>query len=454
MTRRSPLPLAVAAWLALPGAAWAAPKAPAAPKPVATSAEASLGLADAVLLARANGLGVRLQRERLGVLLAERRVTAGGGLPKVTLETSANYYQLPIDSPLRAFASATGGGGIVGFPAPGTTVDTTIGASQVIFDAFVLRDTLALADLQEAIGEAALARAEQDAMAAAATAYFQVLRAEGLAAVARQAEAQARDHLALGRARLAAGAGTRAEVLQLRARIAQAQGELIQAMNGVGAARLALADAVDAPVGLRPLGAAPAVPAVGDAVEQELDEALDRRPEVRTAALKRDADLAREALEGRALWPQVHGVTRYSQRGFHQGQFLAGVNVSWTAFDGFRTREKMAAARQSARADQLELELARKAIALEVRRQARNRLDARARIATAREGLRAAEEAYRIARTRFEAGLGAYVELIDAQGALTQARNTLVLAEDDRRGAEIGLARALGRDLATFLGAR
>lgn len=440
--------------LAVPTPAGAAAPAatPTAVQPPAV--RATLGLGDAVLLARSNGLGVRLQRERLLALLAERRVKTAGGLPRLTIESSANYYVLPPDSPLLAFASGRGSGGSVGFPAPGATVDTSIGASHVVFDAFVLRDTLRIADLQEAIGDLAVVQAEQEAMLAAAAAYFQVLRAEGLTDVARRAVAQARDHLALGQARLAAGAGTRAEVLQLRARIAQAQGELIQAMNGVSVARLTLSNVLNAPVGLSPLAAAPSVPAIGDDVERELRVALDRRPEIRQAVLKRDIDAARETLEGRALLPTLSTGSRYSQRGFYQGQFYAGLNLSWNAFDGFRTRERMAVAQQAIQADQLELELARQAIALEARLQAQHRVDARARIAAAREGLQAAQEACRIARTRFEAGLGAYFELLDAQGALTQALSALVLAQDDHRVAEIRLARALGRDLAAFLAAR
>lgn len=431
--------------------------APAVLAQTSPSGGAALGLADAVLLARDNSLAAQLQRERLASTEAQRRVTVAGALPTLSVQSSANYNELPASSPLASlFGGGAGGsgGGLVGFPAQGATLDTTISANQVLFDAFATRDTIQIADLQGTIGGLAVEQAEQEAMLNAAVAYFQVLRTEGLADVAQRAVVQAGNHLRLGQVRLKAGTGTRAEVLQLRAQVAQAQGGLIQAKNGVNVARLALANAVNAPVGQRPLQADPRVPAVDVDLERDLAQALARRQEVKQANLKREIDETRVSLESRALWPTLAATTRYSQRGLNEGQFLAGVNFNWNAFDSFRTRNRMEAAQQEAQADRVQIEQARQGIALEVRQQAQNREDAQARIATAREGLAAAQEAYRIAVTRFEAGLSTYVELTDAQTTLTQARNTFVQAANDFHVAQIRLARALGLDLASYLAGR
>ncbi|MNT95961.1 Outer membrane efflux protein [compost metagenome] len=68
------------------------------------------------------------------------------------------------------------------------------------------------------------------------------------------------------------------------------------------------------------------------------------------------------------------------------------------------------------------------------------------------EALTAAQEAYRLATSRFEVGLATNMELRDVQTTLVQTENNLLQAETDWREAEVRLARAMGVDLAGYLG--
>ncbi|MEB3222171.1 MAG: TolC family protein [Candidatus Sericytochromatia bacterium] len=436
MRRGVALSLAAVAALAAVTPAWAQQVEP-------------LGLGEAVLLARTNSLAAQVSRQTVSVTEAERAATISNTMPNLALSSSANYQELP-----GASAGAFSGGGfgnLVGFPATGAYVDTTVSASQVIFDAFATRDQLAILDANLRIGQLGAAQAEQDAMVQAAVAYFDVLRAEGLARVALEGLKSAQEQLRLGELRFKAGMGTRPEVLQQRARLANAMGQLTQARNGINLARLTLSNALNAPVGDRPLVAQAAVPAVALNLGKDLQAALARRPEIQQVALRQQADETRVALESRALWPTLQANGRYAQRNLSEGQFQAGVTVNWALFDSFRARNRMASAFEQARVTRLQLEQTRQRVALEIRQQVQARQEAQQRLTAAREGLAASQEAYRLALRRYEVGVATAFEVADVQATHAQSHQNFVQAENDLRVAEIRLARALGLDLAPML---
>jgi outer membrane protein TolC len=420
--------------------------------PALAQGEAALDLAEAVLLARDNSLAAQQNRQQLKVTEADRAVAVSTVLPSVSLQTSANYNRLPASQ-----AAAFGGGafgGVVGFPTSGTAVDTTISAQQVIFDAFATRDTLAIYDQQLRIGALAVQQAEQEAMANTAVAYFDVLRAEGLAGVSADGVKQAQEHLRLGNLRLKAGTGTRAEVLQLRAQLANAQGNLTQARNQVNIARMNLANLLNAPVGDRPLASAPVVSPLPVDLAHDLAAGVERRPEVQQLVAKAAADQTRVSQESRALWPNLTATSSYSQRDLNEGQFAAGLRLSWSLFDSFKVRNRMESALNSARVDQIQAEQARQRVALEIRQQYQTREEAKTRVLSAREGLASAQEAYRLALKRYAVGVATTFEVTDVQNTLLQSGNNYVQALDDLRASEVRLAKALGLDLAEYLGGK
>lgn len=420
--------------------------------PALAQPQEPLTLYEAIQLARANSLAAQQSRQAINVTEAERALTVSNVLPNVGLRTSANYQELP-----GASARAFGGGGlgnIVGFPTTGAYVDSTVSASQTIFDAFATRDQLAIIEDNLTMGKLAALQAEQDAMQQAAVAYFDVLRAEGLAGVAAETVRQASEHMRLGELRLKAGTGTRAEVLQQRAQLANAQGQLTQARNAVNLARLSLSNMLNAPVGDRPLAGDPAVPALEVELAKALKPALERRTEVKQLEAKQHAEETRVSLESRALWPNLAANGQYAQRNLSEGQWQAGVTLNWTIFDSFRVRNRMASALEQARVTRLATEQTRQRVALEIRQMFQSRLEAEQRVAIAREGLAAAQEAYRLALKRYQVGIATSFEVTDVQTTMIQSSNNYVQAVNDLRAGEVRLARALGYDLGEMLAAR
>ena len=81
----------------------------------------------------------------------------------------------------------------------------------------------------------------------------------------------------------------------------------------------------------------------------------------------------------------------------------------------------------------------------EDRTKAKRAEEAQERIQATQAAVASAEENFRLAQGRFDAGVGTIIELTDAQLALTQAQNTEAQALSDMRIALYRLDRALGR---------
>ena len=84
-------------------------------------------------------------------------------------------------------------------------------------------------------------------------------------------------------------------------------------------------------------------------------------------------------------------------------------------------------------------------ISREVEQSINNVIEADERIQAAQVAVASAQENFRLAQGRFDAGVGTILELTDAQLALTQAQNTEAQALADFRIALARLDRAIGR---------
>lgn len=131
--------------------------------------------------------------------------------------------------------------------------------------------------------------------------------------------------------------------------------------------------------------------------------------------------------------------------------WVAQAQIAIPLYDGGLARARS----QQARADLATSETNRRAavdiVNLEVRQAYLNLLQARDRVAVANRALAQAQEGFRLARVRYDAGvtlqagISPQLELSDAQTALTQAQNNQVNALYDYNNARSRLDRATGR---------
>lgn len=123
----------------------------------------------------------------------------------------------------------------------------------------------------------------------------------------------------------------------------------------------------------------------------------------------------------------------------------ASVGVSWPIADGGRARAEMAEAAAAARVFDARLAEFDGILDVEIRQRVNDLAAARAAIAAADAGVRAATEARRVAADRFAAGVAINTDVLVAQGAVLQAELDRTEALASARLAEARLMRTLGR---------
>jgi outer membrane protein TolC len=300
----------------------------------------------------------------------------------------------------------------------------------------------------------ALAATRNDMLLEAARGYFELVGRTAVVDVAREVLAESREFLRERDAYFARGAGLRVDVLRGRAEVAQNEQRLTEAEAAVREAsvRLATVLGLDPQVVLVPIETRPAaVSFVHDAPEAALvDEALAQRPEIREAeALVTAANHESSAVTWGPLVPGVLADTSWGGLGPHPSDFKEtqdlGVFVGWRFGPG-GILDIGAMREAGARADEARIELARRrqrvtgeVIDARVRERA-----ARARLASAIDGVVAADEALRLSRERVRQGVAIALEFLDAQRIAARSRLEEVQATVALDEAAYALLRAIG----------
>jgi outer membrane protein len=240
--------------------------------------------------------------------------------------------------------------------------------------------------------------------------------------------------------------------LRAEAELAAAQEQLLTAQNAVALAKAALNQLLgrptNAPIEVAPLPE-PITPS-SEALQTEtfLTQALAHRPELRSAEAQIQAAQERVNLAKADKNPLLFLSSNYQRQtetGFSR-DYAWSVNliVQFPIFDSGRREsvlQEQEALLQQALAQREQLQ---RQIALEVEQAVRNYQVALQRLNTARAALASAEEAFRLAQVRYEAGVGTQVEVLDAQVALTRARANEIQALYDAHKAFARLVYATG----------
>jgi outer membrane protein len=290
--------------------------------------------------------------------------------------------------------------------------------------------------------------------------YFNLLKAERLASVARETELLARDEEARSEALFEVGTVARGDVLKARARRAQTQLDRIRAYNQVKIQTERLKQVIGLPAGsaisVEPILEQPV--AIPDS-SASIRAALAGRPSLESALAAERA--ARSGVTGAwgARFPLLtasyfvsHAKTSnaFEVGGVSEREELTGTDrqgelrVSLPIFDGLAIEGNIRQAKgvlAEAEANRRQLELD---VAVEVQQAWLALREADERIGVAREGLASAEEDYNFSKSRYELGAGTFLDLLNAEVSLAQARQSHVEALADARVAEADLERAIG----------
>jgi outer membrane protein TolC len=313
----------------------------------------------------------------------------------------------------------------------------------------------AAAEADASAGDLRAARA--DLKLEVTRAFWAVVTARETVRVLEEALKRMDAQLADVRTRFDAGFIPPNDVLTVEAQRARQHVQLIEARNLAAGAEADLARLVDVEDAGRVELVAPLDPPAAPTAEVPalVAEARAGRPE-RAALVRRlegAGDREAAALAGRL--PAVALVSGYdyarpNPRIFPRADewnhsWDAGVAVSWPAWDGGRTRAESQEAAHLTLAARERLAEFDSRLRVEVRQRTLDLTSARAQIAAADEGVRAAAEARRVVQERFAAGVAASTELLDAQVALLQAELDRTRSVANARLALARLDRALGR---------
>ncbi len=236
-----------------------------------------------------------------------------------------------------------------------------------------------------------------------------------------------------------AGLGTRFDVLQAEVDLANAQQALTVAISNQLNASRALAEVLN--VGEKiDLTAADEITENGVwdfTLEQSIIMAYKNRAELEQLLIQREINAEDVEIALSQNRPQVSLFANYNfsnnltddfdVTGYADG-FNIGARLNWRLFDGGQAKARAEEERVSIRIDETNFSDQKNQIRLSVET-AFNTLNAnQANIATTEQAVTTAAESLRLARLRFQAGVGTQTDVINSQRSLTEARGNFLQA--------------------------
>ena len=246
-----------------------------------------------------------------------------------------------------------------------------------------------------------------------------------------------------------AGLGTRFDVLRAEVELSQAQQNLNNARADQNIARRQLAETLSVSHDTD-LSTADAIEEAGEwdlQLEESIVQAFKNRAELEQSLLEKEISEEQRTIALSSIRPTISANASYQATNDFEDdfdfsdQYSAGLTIQWQLFDGGAAR---AGARQAEIAAQTAETLfadQRNQIRFAVE-QAFFQLESnKSNIGTATKEVELAEESLRLARLRFQAGVGTQTDVIDAQTQLTTARGSLLSAITNYNQSYVSLQR-------------
>ncbi|MGD1804595.1 TolC family protein [Dapis sp. BLCC M126] len=272
--------------------------------------------------------------------------------------------------------------------------------------------------------------------------YYNLQQADGRVRIGEAAVKNARKSLEDAEALERAGVGTRFDVLQAQVTLSNEQQNLTNALRDQRTSQRRLAERLSANELINLTAADPIEPAGSWllSLDETIVAAFQNRAELEQQLVQRDLSDEQRKLALSAVRPNLNFFATYNvlalttenqdfraARGWADGSTI-GLRFRWNFFDGGAAR---AAARQSIIDGQIaetRFEQVRNQIRREVEESFFGLEASFENISTAELGVEQAKEALRLARLRFQAGVGTQLEVIQQETDLTRAEDNLLTA--------------------------
>lgn len=295
----------------------------------------------------------------------------------------------------------------------------------------------------------------QDVVLDATAAYFGILKAERILAVAQQSVEQLQAHRDIAESFFEVGIIPKNDLLYTEVELAIGNQDLVRAENGVQLAKaqfnMLLRRGVNAPIEVEDiLCYQPFEMSLTDC----LDEAFKNRPEIRVYEMQIDqARLSVDVTRG-AFYPTVSLVGQYGKYGDepgvsgsdyeHQERWHVMAMIDWDFWQWGKKRYAVDAARGQEIQARDALEYLKDRVALEVKSNYLTVRETEKRIGVAEKAIEQAEENYRINQERYKEQVATSADVIDAQTLLTRTKSDYYNALSDYNIAIAELERSIG----------
>ena len=397
---------------------------------------ASVGLQDALRLAKIFQSSLRGSEAGIRAAQGRTRQTGAGLNPRLSLNSTYNEQLI----------NSLGGGGLSGvFSSGGWTHNATL--SQLLFDFGHTRD---VTDSQRKLtlsARFAYQQAESDLALQVKQTYFAILQSQRLIKVQQDALVNRREHVSEAQARFEAGLGLPSDVTRAETALSSALYDLSQAQTQMATDRVQF----NLALGLDPRLPVALIPEEETLLEfqkaEELyDLALENRPEIQQ--YQSSLDSAEAAL--RAAYsqnaPSISTNLAYQNRANPSFQTL-GLNlaISFDPMDGGVRDGKVEEAQATRDRAQADLEGIRQKVLAQVSVSYLHLKNADQKVASALTEEHNAGETLRLTQGRYKAGLGIFLDVLDAQSAELTAQTNWVNARTEVYLSRAALTRAVGK---------
>ncbi|HQB29417.1 MAG TPA: TolC family protein [Syntrophales bacterium] len=286
-------------------------------------------------------------------------------------------------------------------------------------------------------------------------AYFDILKAERMLAVALQSVEQLKNHRDTAQSFYDVGIIPKNDLLYAEVQLASGQRNLVKAENGVAVAKARFNTVLR-----RPVTASVEVEDIltyrpmGGSLEECLQTALERRPEIRSTNLG-----IRQAEKGVALargdyYPSVSLVGNYARAGDtpsvsgslyeEKDSWYVAAVASWNFWEWGRTRYNVDVRKSRLVQAQDGMVNLTDLISLDVKNAYLYVREAEKQIFVAEKAIEQAEENFRINRERYKEQVATSTDVIDAETLLTQTKSDYSNALSDYSIAIARLERSMG----------
>ncbi len=365
------------------------------------------------------------------------RLAVNRDLSAVSAAQAAQAIQLSLTSTLQNQGSSL----ITGTPSQSTTsnnsnVQGKLSATYSLLDAGLNGGNVRAAEEQVKFSKLDLTRVEQLVRGNVITAYFDLQAADSSVIIYQASVKDAARSLSDAQLQEKAGVGTKFDILTAEVQLGSANQSLTSALGTQQTARKNLAQllSVDNNTEFKAADTVKELGTWGYSLEDSIVLAFKNRPEIQQKLVSRNISAQQQIVAAAADSPQVSLFANYtldktlSNSNSAQDSYALGAQLSWSFWDGGAARSNSDKQKVNQEIYENNFTTQRNSIRYEIEKSYNSLGTNKKNIATATQSLKKAEESLKLARLRFQAGVGTQTDVIKAQSDLATARGNRITA--------------------------